>query len=206
MSEKLQIGSLVWAKMKGFSPWPGLISKPKHWVKKPAKKTDFQCIYFFGTKNYAWIEESNIMPYLEFKEKLVNSCKSASFKEAVAEIEEFLERIEADPTFTPEQFDNEREQDTTFDRIKEDSKSAPKKKKESTGGTKRLSTAITPKASKKRKSSQSEENGAISPVLSNHVPKNYEELLNRPLVEKPVCTFFFLEYRKIVLFLYVGVN
>lgn len=125
------------------------------------------------------------MPYLEFKEKLVNSCKSASFKEAVAEIEDFLERIETDPTFTPEQFDNEKEQDTTFDRIKEDNKSAPKKKKESTGGTKRLSTSLTPKASKKRKSSQSEENGSMSPVLSNHVPKNYEELLNRPLVEKP---------------------
>ncbi|KAK4887755.1 hypothetical protein RN001_004026 [Aquatica leii] len=187
MSEKFQIGSLVWAKMKGFSPWPGLVSKPKEWVKKPAKKTDFQCIYFFGTKNYAWIEESNIMPYLEFKHKLINSCKSVSFKEAVNEIEDFLQRVQSDPNFNVEQFDVEKEQDTTFDRIKEDVKPpSAKKKKESTGANKRASTNTpgTAKSAKKRKTSTAEENGSISPVVSNHGTKNYEELLNRPLVDR----------------------
>ena len=38
----------------------------------------------------AWIEESNIKPYLEYKDTLVKSSKSAAFKDAVEAIEEFI--------------------------------------------------------------------------------------------------------------------
>lgn len=38
----------------------------------------------------AWIEESNIKPYLEYKDTLVKSSKSGAFKDAVEAIEEFI--------------------------------------------------------------------------------------------------------------------
>lgn len=38
----------------------------------------------------AWIEESNIKNYSEFKDQLIKSSKSAAFKEAVQKIDEFI--------------------------------------------------------------------------------------------------------------------
>lgn len=40
--------------------------------------------------NSAWIEDNNIKPYQEYKEQLIKSCKTAAFKEAVNQIEEFI--------------------------------------------------------------------------------------------------------------------
>lgn len=37
----------------------------------------------------AWIEETQIKPYLQFKDTHLNSSKSAQFKEALKQIEEF---------------------------------------------------------------------------------------------------------------------
>lgn len=91
MSKKeLKINDLVWAKMKGFSPWPGRIVEPPADVKKAATKNKNGpqfCVFFFGSKNYGWIEQLNCKPYLDFKDELIKSCKTATFKEAVAEIE-----------------------------------------------------------------------------------------------------------------------
>lgn len=38
----------------------------------------------------AWIEENNIKNYIEYKDQLIKSSKSAAFKEAVQRIDEFL--------------------------------------------------------------------------------------------------------------------
>ncbi|XP_014613582.1 PREDICTED: putative oxidoreductase GLYR1 homolog [Polistes canadensis] len=53
MSEMYKLGDLVWAKMKGFSPWPGRVSIPSKDLKKPGntKRGPVQCIFFFGTNN-----------------------------------------------------------------------------------------------------------------------------------------------------------
>lgn len=40
--------------------------------------------------NSAWIEENNIKNYLEYKEQLIKSSKTAAFKEAVQKIEEYI--------------------------------------------------------------------------------------------------------------------
>ncbi len=48
------------------------------------------CVFFFGTHDYAWIMETDLKPYLEFKETLNRDKKSANFKKAIDEIEEFL--------------------------------------------------------------------------------------------------------------------
>lgn len=39
----------------------------------------------------AWIEESNLKPYLEFKDALVKSNKSGAFRDAVEAIEKYVE-------------------------------------------------------------------------------------------------------------------
>ncbi|XP_035442637.1 cytokine-like nuclear factor N-PAC isoform X2 [Spodoptera frugiperda] len=115
MSESFKLGDLVWAKMKGFSPWPGRVAIPTPELKPPKKATNAQCIYFFGTNNYAWIEDNNIKPYQEFKEQLIKSCKTAAFKEAVNQIEEFI--------VNPEKFgdldDHARNAEEEFDKLKD---------------------------------------------------------------------------------------
>ena len=47
-------------------------------------------VFFFGARHYAWMAETDLKPYTEFKETLTSGKKSGNFKKAVCEIEEFL--------------------------------------------------------------------------------------------------------------------
>jgi len=95
---KFAIGDLVWAKMKGFSPWPGKIvdgSQTNLRHPKPpgnVRQKSIQCVYFFGSNNFGWIQEDAIKPYIEFKEQNCKLNKSNAFKEAIQKIEEFIKR------------------------------------------------------------------------------------------------------------------
>ncbi|XP_066592547.1 cytokine-like nuclear factor N-PAC [Prorops nasuta] len=195
MSEVYKLGDLVWAKMKGFSPWPGRVSNPSKDLKRPAnaKKGPIQCIFFFGTNNYAWIEESNIKPYQEYKETLIRSSKSGAFKDAVEAIEDFIAKGEV--------FEDGLDPDSLFDRLKEDSLSekkivtkTPKPRKE-TPKAKRLDSGGSdirrPAKKQRRESSTSNSNrvGSISPPLNHATPprKSGSSLLNRPAnIARPV--------------------
>ncbi|XP_076376320.1 nucleosome-destabilizing factor isoform X2 [Megalopta genalis] len=161
MSEVFKLGDLVWAKMKGFSPWPGRVSNPSKDLKKPTntKKGPVQCIFFFGTNNYAWIEESNIKPYLEYKETLIKSSKAGAFKDAVEAIEEFIANGEE----------------------------TPKTKRLDTS----TSDARRPAKKQRRESNTSNSNrvGSISPAMnhSTSLRKSGSTLLNRPAnIARPV--------------------
>ncbi|XP_053694041.1 cytokine-like nuclear factor N-PAC isoform X2 [Sabethes cyaneus] len=115
------VNDLVWAKMKGFSPWPGRISQPPPELRRIAVKKNIpvKCIFFFGSNNYAWIEETQIKPYQEFKEKLLMSCKSAGFKEAVQQIEEYIVNPQKfEPLFSSEQ-ENRPDPDVEFNKLRE---------------------------------------------------------------------------------------
>ncbi|XP_050672920.1 cytokine-like nuclear factor N-PAC isoform X2 [Leptidea sinapis] len=141
MSVAYKLGDLVWAKMKGFSPWPGRVAIPTPELKLPTKKSlNVQCIYFFGTNNYAWIEEHNIKPYQEHKEQLVKSCKTIAFKEAVAQIEEYI--------VNPEKFgdldEHMRNPEKDFDKLKDDI--------EKPDGDEPAVDAVTPEVKKEKKS------------------------------------------------------
>ncbi|XP_037568758.1 putative oxidoreductase GLYR1 homolog isoform X2 [Dermacentor silvarum] len=97
MATKYNIGDPVWAKMKGFSPWPGKVANPTKEVKRPALKKPMHCIFFFGTNNYAWIQEDQIKPYEASKEQFSKSSKTASFKEALEAIEDYVKNLPEGP-------------------------------------------------------------------------------------------------------------
>lgn len=120
-SKGYAVNDLVWAKMKGFSPWPGRISQPPAELRRIAVKKNIpvRCIFFFGSNNYAWIEETQIKPYHEFKEKLLSSCKSAGFKEAVQQIEEFIATPEHFEHLFSSEKDNRPDPDVEFNKLRE---------------------------------------------------------------------------------------
>ncbi|CAD0203460.1 unnamed protein product [Chrysodeixis includens] len=127
MSEAFKLGDLVWAKMKGFSPWPGRVAIPTPELKPPKKAMNVQCIYFFGTNNYAWIEDNNIKPYQEYKEQLIKSCKTAAFKEAVNQIEEFIVNPEKFGDLDDHALNAEEEFDKLKDSLEEEESSQEEK-------------------------------------------------------------------------------
>lgn len=67
-----------------------LVSNHKHY------RVKWNCfslllIFLFDIRMFsAWIEESNIKDYNEFKDQLIKSSKTAAFKEAVQKIEEYI--------------------------------------------------------------------------------------------------------------------
>lgn len=201
MSEGYKLGDLVWAKMKGFSPWPGRVAIPTPELRPPKKATNIQCIYFFGTNNYAWIEDNNIKPYQEYKEQLIKSCKTTAFKEAIAQIEDYIEH--------PENFgdldDHAHSAEEEFDKLKdvlEEEENKEKKPEEEDGAStevvkkknatpkvkpiKRASSAgikSTPRKKTKSSLSRSFTDSDVmneKPSMLNHSFSKKSSLLHRP--------------------------
>ncbi|ESO02559.1 hypothetical protein HELRODRAFT_106726 [Helobdella robusta] len=93
MESKFKLGDIVWAKMKGFPPWPGKVCHPMPDVKKPADKRPKQFIFFFGSENYAYVLEETIWPFTKFKELYKTPSRMLrGFQEAV-EIAEKLDSL-----------------------------------------------------------------------------------------------------------------
>uniref|UniRef100_A0A6M2DQM0 Cytokine-like nuclear factor N-PAC n=1 Tax=Xenopsylla cheopis TaxID=163159 RepID=A0A6M2DQM0_XENCH len=140
MTSKYTVGELVWAKMKTFPSWPGRVSNTPPKLKKPKNSAGLYCIYFFGSNNYGWIEEKFLIPYEQGKEKLTQLCKTAAFKEAIKQIEAYID----DPKKYEAVFDNSQDEaDFKFNELKEneDKPEKPPKPIKKTPGRKRLSTA-----------------------------------------------------------------
>ncbi|CAG7717188.1 unnamed protein product [Allacma fusca] len=213
MSEvtKVKMGDLVWAKMKGFSPWPGKVTLPGKNVKIKKPKTNklVYCIWFFGSNNFAWIEENNIKPYEKYKEQLSKACKTAQFRDACAQIEEYIRKKEAGELvddFLPE----EEEEEVDAEQISGGSPGAPnstasggednavedkdKPAKKTPGRKKKIQVengesvgakAVTPK---KRRLSAGEKKQMIATVKAqpslNHAPRKSagSYLLDRPAI------------------------
>ncbi|KAH8287967.1 hypothetical protein KR018_010232 [Drosophila ironensis] len=91
---------LIWAKMKGFTPWPGMIVEPPLDLLNQQRRTNSKCVFFFGSRNFAWIEENNIKPFEgPWKEELAKVSKPAAFRHAMTDIEKYID----DPAEVDEQ-------------------------------------------------------------------------------------------------------
>ncbi|GFY71240.1 putative oxidoreductase GLYR1 homolog [Trichonephila inaurata madagascariensis] len=84
--------------MKKYPFWPAQIAKPPtanekavHTAeelpkKKPSGTSRRHYVYFFGTRNFAWISDENIVPHTDEMFKQVPKKQSASFSKAIQEI------------------------------------------------------------------------------------------------------------------------
>ncbi|GFY39071.1 hypothetical protein TNIN_380451 [Trichonephila inaurata madagascariensis] len=97
-TKNFELGDLVWAKMKNYPFWPAQIVNPPVVNEKldtdrglPKKKPSMSrrnqhFVFFFGTRDFSWISDENIVPH---SEEMVNKeikKKSASYVKAVKEI------------------------------------------------------------------------------------------------------------------------
>lgn len=153
------MNDLVWAKMKGFPPWPGRVSEPTvQLVKKPKKNC--KCIFFFGTNNYAWIELGCLKPYFQFKDTLSYSCKTIHFREACKAIEQHIEENGS----TDQGVNNGlSEAESRFENLVQNEISSFQPEKSKPPNVRSASTPLPEKAAKKRQSkpveSESTSNG-----------------------------------------------
>ncbi|XP_050423221.1 uncharacterized protein LOC126834998 isoform X2 [Adelges cooleyi] len=85
------IGDLVWAKMKGFPPWPGLISEPPD-ILKGKNGEGKKCVYFFGSADYAWIKNNLIKPYFKYEHEYKQNYKTADFIKAIEDVEKYIDK------------------------------------------------------------------------------------------------------------------
>ncbi|XP_072383145.1 cytokine-like nuclear factor N-PAC isoform X2 [Diabrotica undecimpunctata] len=169
MSSEIKVGDLVWAKMKTFSPWPARVVQPGPNTPSKTGKKDMHWVYFFGSKNYAWIESTNVKPYEEYKDKFISSNKSSTtslFKKSIVEIEEFREKLAEDPNYElplPENKTPSKEKDSDDPDKKFNKLLSPKKSVKKTPAQKRRSIedGSGPSTSKKtrRSSPRLDENG-----------------------------------------------
>uniref|UniRef100_T1HKM5 Cytokine-like nuclear factor N-PAC n=1 Tax=Rhodnius prolixus TaxID=13249 RepID=T1HKM5_RHOPR len=163
-------GDLVWAKMKGFPPWPGIITAPPPELKKqPSKKaTLYHCIFFFGTKNYSWIETHKLERY---KKGAGNSGakRSAALREACAAIEAYIENGEGASNFniTPE--------DDAFDKLVSESKASERPLSPSKPKSKKVNTArpnLNPRSVERKSASNDGESRSSSTASSTDTSSN----------------------------------
>ncbi|XP_055685800.1 PC4 and SFRS1-interacting protein isoform X2 [Lutzomyia longipalpis] len=86
-----KIGDLVFAKVKGYPPWPAKIEKIMG-------KSKFS-VYFYGTGETGHIKPEDLFLYVEYKAKFATEriMKKPYFKEAVEQIEDALKGNDSGP-------------------------------------------------------------------------------------------------------------
>ncbi|GFY56570.1 putative oxidoreductase GLYR1 homolog [Trichonephila inaurata madagascariensis] len=131
--QDFDIGDLVWAKMKSFPFWPAQIVNPPTvkgkifstkglQKKKPTYRKAQHYVFFFGSKNYAWILDENIVPHSEEMLRKVKKKKSVFYVKAIEEIVEASLAIVPKPELVKKDYVENRDLDkiTEFPSIKED--------------------------------------------------------------------------------------
>ncbi|CAG0895102.1 unnamed protein product, partial [Darwinula stevensoni] len=84
--------------------WFVLIEEIPHERQHVKHKKPSQWVYFFGTEDYAWIEEENIKPYANYREKFSRGGKGG-LKKALEAIEEYVKGHPEALAYKPEVYD-----------------------------------------------------------------------------------------------------
>merc|ERR1712216_901199 len=69
--EEFRVGKFVWAKIVGLPWWPAKVELPQvapEYVLK-FRQEDRILVYFYGTKDYAWLPNEALRPFQDSKEK-----------------------------------------------------------------------------------------------------------------------------------------
>ncbi len=158
-------------------------------------KKMMHCVNFFGSHDFAWVMDSSLKPYIQFKDTF-NVKKSATFKKAIDEIEEYIatgqtsftvpQSVAGDGDANPDIDAEEEERNAEFDALLSDSKPSsakktPAKKRRVSADDGSTNGASTSKKSRsgrtiKKSAAREEGNGDVSstmereasPLLSNH--------------------------------------
>jgi len=139
-------------------------------VKRPAIKKTMHCVNFFGTKDYAWIEETSMKPYQEYKDTLMKDKKSKAMVQAVAEMEKYM--LNRDPKQLPSA--QPQDEDAEFDALLSGKGAANETTTSTTTTAPTTNTAApTKKKAKKepRKRNLSEESGSTASGPSSSTSK-----------------------------------
>ena len=179
------------------------ICVPPSDVKRPAIKKAMHCVNFFGTNDFAWIEEFNIKDYLQFKDTLAKTKANKQMKQAQEEMDNYLKTKDSTSAATALSEDNE-EFDALVATNKKTAKKGVKKtesrKREandsdsSTSGPSSTSPVKKARTGAKQKERKEEPSSSLndmdpSPVPSYTVKKSsaaVSGLLDRPTLARPV--------------------
>ncbi|KAG8175170.1 hypothetical protein JTE90_004748 [Oedothorax gibbosus] len=181
---------LVWAKMKGYPPWPARVASPPD-GKIPKSKKPQHYVFFFGTHDHAWITDENIDPHSELKLESARAYKkkSSAMLLAIEEIEEAQKTVkktsskEKEPIAVdtpPSPSSPPQPQETPKSTEKPKKKLVIKKKRDSV----KASEKKTPKRSPKKRSasdahidaSKGDDSDADFQFLMANVPPNNRHL------------------------------
>ena len=173
-------------------------------MKRPAIKKAMHCVNFFGTNDFAWIEEFNIKDYIEFKKTLAKTKANKQMKQAQEEMDNYIKSRDSSsaPADTAVSEDNE-EFDALVATNKKPAKKAAKKtesrKREandsdsSASGPSSTSPVKKARTGSKQKERKEEPSSSLtdtdqSPLPSYSVKKSsaaVSGLLDRPTLARP---------------------
>ncbi|KAH9406534.1 putative oxidoreductase glyr1 [Tyrophagus putrescentiae] len=86
------VGHMVWAKVKGYPYWPGLIAEtPTEADNAYGKRPKNGVLVFFPDSNSSgWATPDNVKDYIEYRSTYVSAKSTAKYKKAVAQADEKL--------------------------------------------------------------------------------------------------------------------
>ncbi|KAI6174862.1 PWWP domain-containing protein [Aphelenchoides bicaudatus] len=90
-----KIGDLVFAKMRGFPPWPAQIAKT------PSTDDAKFGVYFFGTHETAFVRSADLLDYHTNLSTHGVACKRGGFQKALDEIQEVANKKTSEPEASP---------------------------------------------------------------------------------------------------------
>jgi len=120
------VGDLVWARMKNNPPWPARITHPPSHIKKIKNTRNKLCVYFFGTKNFAWLHVKNLDCYSPWEPSRPYPKKKL-FSRAIEEAEIYQRELEDE--LEEEAFLNGSPSYDSEDRFENSQQSTPPKKR-----------------------------------------------------------------------------